>query len=234
MPVSPPLPVLSPPLPASPTYPLGFRAAMIWQRAESPSTSHSLPLPPPIILSYTRAYVAMMRAVAPSTYILASRSKTPPSGTPPLLPLPLPTSSPPLLLPSTDHRANMPEVCLPSRKRLCIALGPRYEVGESSSAPTARPTKVYRSLMSGRLNMLFRDRRAHARIALLIERDARISREAWGRSMDANDTARSEVRALRTTVLTHQTEIAACRAQDALTDTACEDTKLMKYTADTV
>ncbi|GKC83765.1 hypothetical protein Tco_1139482, partial [Tanacetum coccineum] len=70
--ISPPLPVSPPPLPASPTYPLGFRAAMIRQRAESPSTSHSLPLPPPIILSYTRAYVAMMRAAAPSTYILAS------------------------------------------------------------------------------------------------------------------------------------------------------------------
>ncbi|GJV98171.1 hypothetical protein Tco_1553423 [Tanacetum coccineum] len=38
----------------------------------------------------------------------------------------------------------MPEVSLPPRKRLCIALGPRYEVGESSSAPTARPTRGFR------------------------------------------------------------------------------------------
>ncbi|GJY38460.1 putative reverse transcriptase domain-containing protein [Tanacetum coccineum] len=91
------------------------------------------------------ASVAMMRAAAPSTYILASRSETPPSGTPPLLPIPLPTPSPPLLLPSTDRRADMPEVCLPPRKRLCIALGLRYEVGESSSAPTARPTRGFRA-----------------------------------------------------------------------------------------
>ncbi|GKF41166.1 hypothetical protein Tco_0124508, partial [Tanacetum coccineum] len=83
LPVSPPLLVLlpllvsSPPLPASPTYLLGFRAAMIRQRAESPSTSHLLPLPPPIILSHTWASVAMMRADTPSTYILASRSETP-------------------------------------------------------------------------------------------------------------------------------------------------------------
>ncbi|GJX87929.1 reverse transcriptase domain-containing protein [Tanacetum coccineum] len=137
-------------LPASPTYPLGFRAAMIRQRAESSSTSHSLPLPPPIILSHTRAFVAMMRAAAPSIYILASRSeipplKTPPSGTPPLLPIPAPTSSPPLLLPSTNHRADKPKVGLPPRKRLCIALGPRYEVGESSSAPAARPTGGFRA-----------------------------------------------------------------------------------------
>ncbi|GKD64747.1 hypothetical protein Tco_1306855, partial [Tanacetum coccineum] len=45
----------------------------------------------------------------------------------------------------------------------------------------------------------------------LIEREARLSGEAWGRSMDASDTACSEVRALRTTVLAHQTEIADLR-----------------------
>ncbi|GKC27163.1 hypothetical protein Tco_1034457, partial [Tanacetum coccineum] len=65
--------------------------------------------------------------------------------TPPLLPIPLPTSSPPLLLPSTDRRADRPEVCLRPRKRLCIALGPRYKVGEISSAPTARPTGGFRA-----------------------------------------------------------------------------------------
>ncbi|GKD88843.1 hypothetical protein Tco_1364350 [Tanacetum coccineum] len=72
LPVSPPLIVSPPPLPTSPTYLLGFKAAMIWQRAESPSTSHSLPLPPPIKLSHTMASVAMIRAASPSTYILAS------------------------------------------------------------------------------------------------------------------------------------------------------------------
>ncbi|GJT38068.1 hypothetical protein Tco_0937933 [Tanacetum coccineum] len=98
-----------------PTYPLGYRAAMIRLRAETPSTSHPLPL------------------------------NTPPSRTPPLLPIPLPNPSPPLLLPSTDRRADMPEVCLPPRKRSCIALGPRYEVGKSSSAPTAGPTGGFRA-----------------------------------------------------------------------------------------
>ncbi|GJZ50261.1 hypothetical protein Tco_0604451 [Tanacetum coccineum] len=97
--VSSPVPVSPPPLPASPTYPLGYRAAMIQLRAETPSTSHPLPLPSPIILPHTRASVAMIRVAAPSTYILASRSETPPSGTPPLLPISLPTPSPPLLLP---------------------------------------------------------------------------------------------------------------------------------------
>ncbi|GJY25985.1 hypothetical protein Tco_0400711 [Tanacetum coccineum] len=104
-PILSPLPISSPP-PASTTYPLGYKAPMIRLRAEAPSTSHS-PLPH-IILSHTRA-------------------DTPPSGTPPLLPIPLPTSSPSFLLPSADHGADRPEV------------------GESSSATAARPIRGFRA-----------------------------------------------------------------------------------------
>ncbi|GKF33674.1 hypothetical protein Tco_0106874, partial [Tanacetum coccineum] len=71
-------------------------------------------------------------------------SETPPSGTPPLLPIPLPTLSQPLLLPSTDCRAGVSEVTLPPQKRLCITLGLRFEVRKSLSAPTARPTGYFR------------------------------------------------------------------------------------------
>ncbi|GJU53072.1 hypothetical protein Tco_1226786 [Tanacetum coccineum] len=145
LPVSSPLPISPPPLLVSPTHPLGYRAAMIWLRAESPSTSHPLPLSLHIVLPYTKESMAIMRAAAPSTYILASRSEIPPSGTPPLLPIPLPISSRTLLLPSTDCRADVTEVTLPPRKRLCITPGPRYKVGESSSAPTARPTGGFRA-----------------------------------------------------------------------------------------
>ncbi|GJV69005.1 hypothetical protein Tco_1484514, partial [Tanacetum coccineum] len=52
-----------------------------------------------------------------------------------------------------------------------------------------------------------RDRRAHARTARLMETEARMSREAWGRSMDASDLARAEVMSLRTTVLAQQSKI---------------------------
>ncbi|GJS64198.1 hypothetical protein Tco_0678762 [Tanacetum coccineum] len=117
-PILSPLPVSSPP-PTSPIYPLGYRASMIWLRAEAPSTSYSPP--PHIILSHTRA-------------------NRPPSGTPPLLPIPLPTSSPSFLLPSTNRREDRLEVTLPPRNRLGITLGPRYEIRESSSATAARPT----------------------------------------------------------------------------------------------
>ncbi|GJX65026.1 hypothetical protein Tco_0299369 [Tanacetum coccineum] len=250
LPVSPPLPLAHSPLLVSPTYPLGYRAAMIRLRAEAPSTSHSPP--PHIILSHTRANTPP--------------SSTPPSGTPPLLHIPLPTSSSSLLLPFTVHGADRPEVCLPPRKKLCFAFGPRYEVGESLSAPTARPPggfrmdygfvatidreimqdlerdvelgrrmiefatrvrkdidEIYvrlddeqteRQLMAGRLNMLYRDRRAHARIALLMKREARMSREAWGRSMDASDLARSEVMSLRTTVFGQHAVITELQATD--------------------
>ncbi|GKC48299.1 hypothetical protein Tco_1066021 [Tanacetum coccineum] len=246
LPVSSPVPVLSPSPPASPIRSLGYRAAMIRLRAEAASTSHSLPLPPPFILSHTRP-------AAPS------------SGTPPLHLL------------STDRREDRPEVTLPPRKRLGIALGPAYEVGESSSAAAARPAgglradygfvatmdreirrdperdvgygitdswdeivetlqgapvstdtelgrhmtafetrvrqdtdEVYtrlddeqsqRQLLASRLNMLFRDRHAHARTARLMETEARLSKEAWGRSMDASDLARAEVMLLHTIVL---------------------------------
>ncbi|GJZ54775.1 hypothetical protein Tco_0609968 [Tanacetum coccineum] len=140
LPVSSPLPISPPPPPASLTHLLGYKAAMIRLRAESPSTSHPLPLPPPIVLPRTRASMAMMRAAAPSTYYLS-----PPSGTPPILPIPLPTSSPPLLLPSTDCRADVPKVTLSPRKRLCIAPGPRYKIRETLSAPTARYTGGFRA-----------------------------------------------------------------------------------------
>ncbi|GKC57210.1 hypothetical protein Tco_1084808 [Tanacetum coccineum] len=232
--VSSPVPVLSPSPPASPIRQLGYQAVMIRLRAEAPSTSHSLPLPPPIILSHTRP-------------------DAPSSGTPPLHLL------------STDRRADRPEVTLPPQKRLGIALGPRYEVGESSSA-AARPAgglradygfvatmdreirrdlerdvgygitdswdeiveamqgtpvvtdvaefsqrmtefetrvrqdtyEIYtrlddeqseRQLMAGQLNMLYMDRRVHARTARLMEAETMMSREAWGRSMDASDLA---------------------------------------------
>ncbi|GKD97874.1 hypothetical protein Tco_1381771, partial [Tanacetum coccineum] len=60
-------------------------------------------------------------------------------GIPPPLPISIPTSSPPLLLPSGSRMEDRPEVTLSPRKRLGIALGPGYEVGESLSTAAARP-----------------------------------------------------------------------------------------------
>ncbi|GJT26251.1 hypothetical protein Tco_0906526 [Tanacetum coccineum] len=92
-PLSPPSPVLTAP-PPSPIRSLGYRAATIRMRAEAAATSHSLPLPPPFILSPTRP------------------------DAPPPLPTSAPTSFPPLLLPSDSRREDRPEVNLPPRMGL--------------------------------------------------------------------------------------------------------------------
>nr|GFB71385.1 hypothetical protein [Tanacetum cinerariifolium] len=49
-----------------------------------------------------------------------------------------------------------------------------------------------RQLLAGRLNLLFRDRCAHAYTRHLMETEARMSREAWVRSTDASDLVRGE------------------------------------------
>ncbi|GJT74430.1 hypothetical protein Tco_1041155 [Tanacetum coccineum] len=241
--VSPPLPLAPPPLLVSPTDPLGYTAMMIRLRAEAPYTSHSLP--PHIILSHTRA-------------------DTPPLGTPPLLPIPLPTSSPPLHLLSTDHRADRPEVTLSNRKRLCIALGLRYEVGESLSALTARPPRgapatdetglgwrmtnfvttvrqdtneIYvrlddeqteLHLMAGRLNMLYRDRRAYARTALLMKREARMQRTAENDTKEKDHEVKprnntTSVTNAQVQAMIDQGFTAALAARDAIRSTNGED-----------
>ncbi|GJR99436.1 putative reverse transcriptase domain-containing protein [Tanacetum coccineum] len=71
-----------------------------------------------------------------------------------------------------------------------------------------------RQLLAGRVNMLFRDRRGHAHTRLLMETEARMSREAWGRSMDASDLARAEVMLLRTTVHAQMSEITELQSAD--------------------
>nr|GFB49383.1 reverse transcriptase domain-containing protein [Tanacetum cinerariifolium] len=100
-----------------------------------------LPPPPPIILPRTRASMVLMRYAAPSTFILAPLSRTPPIGTPPLLPIPLPISSfpLPLLLPSTSCREGILEAGMPLHKiaRFTTSTG-GYEVGESSVVAAAR------------------------------------------------------------------------------------------------
>nr|GFC73030.1 hypothetical protein [Tanacetum cinerariifolium] len=55
------------------------------------------------------------------------------------------TSPPPSQLPTASRRKDRPEVTVPHRRRLDIALGPRYEVGESSSAAAARPAGGFRA-----------------------------------------------------------------------------------------
>ncbi|GKA82577.1 hypothetical protein Tco_0789325 [Tanacetum coccineum] len=56
------------------------------------------------------------------------------------------------------------------------------------------------SLMTSQINVLYRDSCYHANTALLVEREARVTREAWAQSMDASHKARYEVMTLWTMV----------------------------------
>nr|GFB14940.1 hypothetical protein [Tanacetum cinerariifolium] len=159
-------------------------------------------------------------------------SDAPLSGTPLLLPISASTSSPPLQPPSASRREDRPEVTLPPWKRLDIALGPGYEVGESSSAAAARPAEGLRAdygFVATMNREIMRDpekevgygitdsdRRAHAYTRHLMETEARLSREAWVRSTDASDLVRGEVMSLRTTVLGQMTEIRKLHAIDRM------------------
>nr|GFC36079.1 hypothetical protein [Tanacetum cinerariifolium] len=140
------------------------------------------------------------------------------------------STSPPLQLPSASRREDRPEVTLPPRKRLDITFGPRYETERScvikreigyritdswdEIVETLPGAPTERQLLAGRLNMLFRDRRAHAYTRQLMETEARMSREAWVRATDASDLVHGEVMSLRTTVLGQISEIRELQAAD--------------------
>ncbi|GKC87979.1 hypothetical protein Tco_1148628, partial [Tanacetum coccineum] len=107
------------------------------------------PLPVP---AWSDSEVARLLAISsPPASPLSPWSSSPPQipfplsppspevAAPPPLPTSAPTSFPPLSLPSDSRREGRPEVNLPPRMGLGIALGPGYEVGESSAAAAARP-----------------------------------------------------------------------------------------------
>ncbi|GJU70641.1 hypothetical protein Tco_1262046 [Tanacetum coccineum] len=148
--------------------------------------------------------------------------------------------------PSDSHKEGRPEVNLPPRMGLGITLGPRYEVGESSTAAAARPTgglrvdydfvatmdrqgapgstdtelgahmREFESMVGVgceiQRDLTETDWNRHTR--LLMETEAGMSREAWGRAMDASDLAHGGVISLRTTVHAQMSEITEFKAVD--------------------
>ncbi|GJS27395.1 putative reverse transcriptase domain-containing protein [Tanacetum coccineum] len=183
LPLSPPSPVLSPAPPPSPIRSLGYRAAMIRLRAEAASTSHSLPLPPPFILSPTR-------------------SDAPSSGIPPPLPISI----------RRDPERDVGYGITDSWDEIVETL---------QGAPVSTDTELGRHMTAFETRVrqdtdeiYTRDRRAHAYTRHLMETEARLSREAWRRSMDASDLARGEVMSLCTTVLGQMSEIRELHAAD--------------------
>ncbi|GJU17899.1 hypothetical protein Tco_1145865 [Tanacetum coccineum] len=96
-----------------------------------------------------------------------------------------------------------------------------------------------RALLRARVNRLDNDRPFHRRTALLIEEEARLSRAAWARSMDACDQVHSEGMSLRTTVMAQQSEITELQAADrrrqaVITDLLKADYRRQRQLAETL
>ncbi|GKC46778.1 hypothetical protein Tco_1064500 [Tanacetum coccineum] len=71
-----------------------------------------------------------------------------------------------------------------------------------------------RSQLRGRVNLLYRDRPVHRRLAMMVEREAKMAREAWGLSMDASDYACSDVMSLHTIVVAQSALISELQSAD--------------------
>nr|GEX09923.1 hypothetical protein [Tanacetum cinerariifolium] len=252
--------------------------------------------------------VRLLAMSSPPALPLSPWSSPPPQI--PFPPLPPILSPPPSPIRSLGYRAAMirledrPKVTLPPRKKLGIALGHRYEVGESSSAAAARPARGLRAdydfvstmdreimrdpereigygitdswdeimetlqgapvstdtefgryirefetkvrqdtdeiymrlddeqteqqLLAGRLNMLFRDRRAHAYTCHLMETEARMELHAADRMrqtvisemLRADHRRSTEIIELRTALQGHaialQVQVTALQGQQGL------------------
>ncbi|GJR02101.1 hypothetical protein Tco_0525085 [Tanacetum coccineum] len=181
----------------------------------APADSTDVALPAAYIPFPPKAEVARLLALPtppPSPLTLLS-SPLPQIPSPPL-PLPSPPFPPPspLLLPSTDHRADIPEAVLPPRKRLCLAPGPRFEVGEGSSA-AARPTGGYRTdyRFIGTLDAELR-RELVREIATLVEAEVRVVREAWSQSKGCNRAVHDELQAHQAHTQIQDTRISSLEA----------------------
>ncbi|GKC49389.1 hypothetical protein Tco_1072134 [Tanacetum coccineum] len=64
-----------------------------------------------------------------------------------------------------------------------------------------------RALQRGRVNMLFRDRRFHRHISMLLESEARHAQEAWLHSIDCSRAVHAELQAYRAQVNIHEIQI---------------------------
>nr|GEW69391.1 retrovirus-related Pol polyprotein from transposon TNT 1-94 [Tanacetum cinerariifolium] len=214
--LSPPSPVLSPAPPPSPIRSLGYRAAMIRLRVDAASTSHSPPLqlpsasrredrPEVTLPPQKRLGIALDRRyeVGESSSADAAR----PAGG---------------LRADYGFVATMDREIMRDLERefgYGITDSSDEIVKTLQGAPVRTDTdlgeymrefetrvrqdteEIYmrlddehteRKLLAGRLNMLFRDRRAHAYTRHLMETEARMSREAWVRATDASDLVHGE------------------------------------------
>ncbi|GJY10153.1 putative reverse transcriptase domain-containing protein, partial [Tanacetum coccineum] len=107
-----------------------------------------------------------------------------------------------------------PSISLPPREERVTDLATIVEEETTSMYGIMEDAQDDRSLLRGRVNLLYRDRPIHSRLAVMVEREAKMAREAWGLSMDASDYARSDVMSLRTTVVAQSALISELQSAD--------------------
>ncbi|GJZ57029.1 hypothetical protein Tco_0612523, partial [Tanacetum coccineum] len=178
---------LEPPLSASMEARIAEHAAA--PTPPLPVSSPPLPLPSPTVDSPTYVKVSLgYRAVG----------------------IRMRAASPPLLLPSTSHRTNVPKAKMPPRKRACFTTpASGLKIGESSAAGAVRQpgeTKEFqvrfkdaqddRAFLRARVNTQFRDRRFYHHTAVLFDREATYSRRAWTGSEDRSAAIEAHVKTL--------------------------------------
>ncbi|GJX98490.1 hypothetical protein Tco_0355509 [Tanacetum coccineum] len=205
LPVSSPVPVLSLSPPASPIRSLGYQAAMIRMRAEAASTSHLLPLPPPFI-SYSPTLdqyeTGESSAAAAARPIGGSRADYEFVGT----------------MDTEIRRQRAEEVDYGIRD---VWVDPSEAVDED------RQTQIYQ-----RVETLDDDSQYHYETARLLDQEALVSREAWGRSIKVSYMTRSEIMVLRSVVMSQQAVISQLQAVDCRR-AACADFDLDAVTTGT-
>ncbi|GJY12032.1 hypothetical protein Tco_0381341 [Tanacetum coccineum] len=143
-----------------------------------------------------------------------------PSGTPPLLPIPLPA-------PSTSRRADIPEADTPPRKRLLLTTPrPGCEIGESSAAAAARqpgPTIETRLLDTERRIMTALEL-VNRRVSYQVDVCTRESSEFCTRHHDAQTdraAVRAEIEVLRRERLAYEQESIQTRQDLARSEAHC-------------
>ncbi|GJY95065.1 hypothetical protein Tco_0511426 [Tanacetum coccineum] len=179
------------------------------------------PLLPPSFLSprirplSPRALEVEMRDVASALY-----HSLHPSGTPPLLPIPLPA-------PSTSRRADIPEADTPPRKRLLLTTPrPGCEIGESSAAAAARqpgPT-IETRLRDTERRMMTALEMVNMRVSYQVDVRSRESSEFHSRHHDAQTdraAVRAEIEVLRRERLAYEQESIQTRQDLARSEAHC-------------
>ncbi|GKE16216.1 hypothetical protein Tco_1423793, partial [Tanacetum coccineum] len=167
---SPPASVLPASPPASPIRLLGYQAAMIRLRTETPSTSHPLPLP----TSSSPLYEIGEGLSAAAARLTGGRR--------------------------ADYRViELTTVQEQDTQDIYPVIGDTQD----------RQTQIYQSVET-----LVDDSQYHYETTRLLDQEALVSREAWGRSIEVSYMTRSEIMALRSVVMGQQAVITQLQTAD--------------------